>query len=178
MYGITETTVHVTYRPLELADCDAPSSNIGVPIPDLQVYVLNEARIPVPVGAPGELYVGGAGLARGYLNRPELTDERFVPHPFDSTPGARLYRTGDLARRRPDGDLEYMGRADDQVKLRGFRIELGEIESALLSHDAVNESIVVLIGETADDRKLVAYVVPTPNVMLEVSDLRQHLKES
>jgi pristinamycin I synthase-3/4 len=178
MYGITETTVHVTYRPLELADCDAPSSNIGVPIPDLQVYVLNEARIPVPVGAPGELYVGGAGLARGYLNRPELTDERFVPHPFDSEPGARLYRTGDLARRRPDGDLEYMGRADDQVKLRGFRIELGEIESALLSHDAVNESIVVLIGETADDRKLVAYVVPTPNVMLEVSDLRQHLKES
>ncbi|MDG2156241.1 MAG: non-ribosomal peptide synthase/polyketide synthase, partial [Gammaproteobacteria bacterium] len=178
MYGITETTVHVTYRPLELADCDAPSSNIGVPIPDLQVYVLNEARTPVPVGAPGELYVGGAGLARGYLNRPELTEERFIPHPFDSTPGARLYRTGDLARRRPDGDLEYMGRADDQVKLRGFRIELGEIESALLSHAAVNESIVVLIGETADDRKLVAYVVPTPNVMLEVSDLRQHLKES
>ncbi|MDG1462564.1 MAG: amino acid adenylation domain-containing protein, partial [Gammaproteobacteria bacterium] len=178
MYGITETTVHVTYRPLEVADCDAPSSNIGVPIPDLQVYVLNEARIPVPVGAPGEMYVGGAGLARGYLNRPELTDERFVQHPFDPTPGARLYRTGDLARRRADGDFEYMGRADDQVKLRGFRIELGEIESALLSHDTVNESIVVLIGETADDQKLVAYVVSTPNASLEASDLRQHLQES
>ncbi|MDG1463405.1 MAG: amino acid adenylation domain-containing protein, partial [Gammaproteobacteria bacterium] len=176
MYGITETTVHVTYRPLVLADCDAPSSNIGIPIPDLQVYVLNESRIPVPVGTPGEMYVGGAGLARGYLNRPELTDERFVPHPFDSTPDARLYRTGDLARRRPDGDLEYMGRADDQVKLRGFRIELGEIESALLSHPAVNESIVVLLGETADDQKLVAYVVATPNASLEVADLRQHMK--
>jgi len=178
MYGITETTVHVTYRPLVKADCSSPSSNIGVPIRDLQVYVLNEARVPVPAGAPGEMYVGGAGLARGYLNRPDLTVERFVPHPFDKTPGARLYRTGDLARYRSDGDLEYMGRVDDQVKLRGFRIELGEIESALLSHASVDESMVLLHGQTADDRKLVAYVVHAPTRRIDVRELRQHLKTS
>ena len=125
MYGITETTVHVTYRPITASDCDRDSSPIGQPIPDLQVFVLDSRLDPVPPGAPGELYVGGAGVSRGYLNRPELTAERFVPNPFG--PG-RLYRTGDSARYRADGEIEYLGRIDDQVKIRGFRIELGEIQ--------------------------------------------------
>ena len=132
MYGITETTVHVTYRPISLADVEAGrGSVIGEPIPDLYIRLLDERGEPVPVGVPGEICVGGAGVARGYLNRPELTAERFVADPFDPSGQARLYRTGDLARRLPDGDLEYLGRIDHQVKIRGFRIELGEIEAAL-----------------------------------------------
>ncbi len=133
MYGITETTVHVTWRPLEEADL-AAGSRIGRPIPDLAVHLLDAFQRPVPLGVPGEIHVGGAGLAQGYLDRPALTAERFVPDPFSGAPGARLYRSGDLARRRPDGDLEYLGRVDQQVKLRGYRIELGEIESALARH--------------------------------------------
>ncbi|MGO4427319.1 AMP-binding protein, partial [Streptomyces sp. MCAF7] len=123
MYGITETTVHVTYRPLTPADIHGSASPIGVRIPDLRVYVLDGQDEPVPVGAVGELYVGGAGVARGYLNRPELNRQRFLPDPFAELPDARMYRTGDLVRQRPDGSLEYVGRNDDQVKIRGFRIE-------------------------------------------------------
>ena len=142
MYGITETTVHVTYRPITMADVEAGAGSvIGVPIPDLRVYVLDPHRELVPVGVPGEMYVGGAGVARGYLNRPELTAERFVDDPF--VPGARLYRTGDLARRCANGDLEYLGRIDHQVKIRGFRIELGEIEAVLAQHPAVRDAIVI-----------------------------------
>ena len=160
MYGITETTVHVTYRPLALDDLErAPGSVIGVPIPDLRVYVLDARGEPCPAGTPGELFVGGAGVARGYLNQPELTAERFLPDSFATEPGARMYRTGDVARLLPSGDLEYLGRNDEQVKLRGFRIELGEIEAALASLPHVAEAVVTLRGE-ADERKLVAYVVP------------------
>jgi amino acid adenylation domain-containing protein len=137
MYGITETTVHVTYRPLTSSVVERGASVIGHAIPDLQIYILDPHRQPVPVGVPGEMYVGGAGLAQGYLNRPELTVERFIAHPFSDEPGARLYQTGDLARYLPDGDIEYLGRTDHQVKLRGFRIELGEIESVLCQHDSV-----------------------------------------
>ena len=135
MYGITETTVHVTYRPLAAADLAARTrrARSACRIPDLQLYVLDARLEPVPVGVPGEIYVGGAGLARGYLGRPELTAERFVPTRSAAEPGARLYRTGDLARCLPDGELEYLGRIDHQVKIRGFRIELGEIEAALLA---------------------------------------------
>ncbi|HEY0603503.1 MAG TPA: amino acid adenylation domain-containing protein, partial [Herpetosiphonaceae bacterium] len=158
MYGITETTVHVTYRPLTLADLsDHSRSVIGGPIPDLRLYVCDPFGQLAPTGAPGELYVGGAGVARGYLNRPALTAERFVPDPFAQSPeqaGARLYRSGDLARYLPNGDIEYLGRIDQQVKLRGFRIELGEIEAALKQHPAVREAVVLV----RDDR-LVAYVV-------------------
>ena len=135
MYGITETTVHVTYREIKEADLSVGGSSlIGAPIPDLELYVLDSHRNLVPVGLPGELYVGGAGLARGYLNRSELTAERFVGHPFDDGEGRRLYRSGDLVRRRADGDIEYLGRIDNQVKIRGFRIELGEIETVLAQH--------------------------------------------
>ncbi len=169
MYGITETTVHVTYRPLSEADLQLLSiSAIGSPIPDLSTYVLDRHLQLVPVGVPGELYVGGAGLARGYLNRPDLTAERFIPHPFSTEPGARLYKTGDLVRYRPNGDLEYLGRIDQQVKIRGYRIELGEIEAILQRHPAIREAVVVVhedVAQPVDDqqeeqshKRLVAYV--------------------
>ncbi|MBI2948517.1 MAG: AMP-binding protein [Verrucomicrobia bacterium] len=158
MFGITETTVHVTYRPLARSDLGA-GSVVGIPIPDLQVYVLDPQLQPVPAGVPGELYVGGAGLGRGYLHRPELTAERFIPNPFSEDPGARLYKTGDLARWLPERDLEYLGRIDDQVKIRGFRVELGEIESVLAVHPAVRQAIVLAREEIPGDRRLIAYLV-------------------
>ncbi len=145
MYGITETTVHVTYRPIARADLDLPrqASPIGRPIPDLQLYALDANLEPVPPGAIGEAFVGGAGLARGYLGRPALTAERFVPDPWSGRPGSRLYRSGDLVRARPGGELEYVGRSDRQVKIRGFRIELGEIEAALARQPGIREVAVV-----------------------------------
>ena len=160
MYGITETTVHVTYRPLTLADLNSTSSVVGIPIPDLQVYILDQNQQPVPIGVPGEMYVGGAGLARGYLNRPELTAERFISNPFNDQPEARIYRSGDLARYLPNGDIEYLGRLDHQVKVRGFRIELGEIESALTQNSEVRETIVITREDHQGDQRLIAYVVP------------------
>ncbi|HEU4590564.1 MAG TPA: amino acid adenylation domain-containing protein [Steroidobacteraceae bacterium] len=156
MYGITETTVHVTYKALTAADAVRGVSDIGAPLRDLTLHVLNERLKPVPAGVVGELYVGGAGVARGYLNRPALTAERFLDSPFK--PGERLYRTGDLARHLPEGGLEYVGRNDDQVKLRGFRIELGDIERRLIGHAQVHDGVVALKG-SGDDRCLVAYVV-------------------
>ncbi len=155
MYGITETTVHVTCYRLSMSDLERPAQSvIGRPIADLQVYILDQQQQPAPIGIAGEMYVGGAGLARGYLHRPELTAQRFVPHPFSSQPGTRLYRTGDLARFLPDGSIEYLGRIDQQVKIRGFRIELGEIEAALNQHPTVQQSVV-----TVRDQQLVAYIV-------------------
>jgi amino acid adenylation domain-containing protein len=172
MYGITETTVHVTYRPLSREDVFGGSgSPIGVRIPDLRLYVLDPARRPVPVGVPGELYVGGAGVARGYLNRPELTAERFVDDPFAA---GRLYRTGDRVRWMADGTLEYLGRLDEQVKIRGFRIELGEIEVRLAEHPDVREAVVVAREDGQDDRRLVAYVVGDA----DAEALRAHLRQS
>ncbi|MFB8047823.1 amino acid adenylation domain-containing protein [Streptomyces rubiginosohelvolus] len=161
MYGITETTVHVTYRELSSGDLEGSASPIGCRIPDLRVYVLDGRGGPVPVGAVGELYVGGGGVARGYLNRVELTGERFLPDPFCGDESARMYRSGDLVRQLPDGSLEYVGRDDDQVKIRGFRIELGEIENTLAQHEAVGQGV-VLARESGDTRALVAYVHPTP----------------
>ncbi|HEV8000331.1 MAG TPA: amino acid adenylation domain-containing protein [Planctomycetaceae bacterium] len=161
MYGITETTVHVTYQALsrELVR-SAKSSLIGEPIPDLRVYVLDPNRAPSPIGVPGEMYVGGEGVARGYLNRSELTAEKFIADPFSSRPADRLYRTGDLACRRSDGNLEYLGRIDQQVKLRGFRIELGEIEAALTEHPQIADCAVQLREDRPGDKRLVAYLVP------------------
>ncbi|UEM25114.1 amino acid adenylation domain-containing protein (plasmid) [Skermanella mucosa] len=159
MYGITETTVHVTYRPIRWRDVKRRlGSVIGEPIPDLFIRLLDDHGEPVPPGMVGEIWVGGAGVARGYLNRPELTAERFV---LDSAGGGLLYRSGDLARVTPVGDLEYRGRADAQVKLRGFRIELGEIQAVLSDHPAVGDVAVVPRGE-GDAKRLVAYVVPRP----------------
>jgi hypothetical protein len=170
MYGITETTVHVTYRPLSAADAgaavggsaaaaDGLGSRIGRPIPDLAVHLLDAAGNLVPAGVPGEIHVGGAGVGAGYLNQAALTAERFVPDPFAARPGERLYRSGDLARLRSGGDLEYLGRIDHQVKVRGFRIELGEIEAALARHPAVREAAVLARPDSAGDTSLVAYLV-------------------
>jgi amino acid adenylation domain-containing protein len=156
MYGITETTVHVTYRPLRAADCERDSSPIGIPIPDLSLHVLDPRGSPVPQGVPGELYVGGAGVARGYLNRPELTEERFVTASGGS---GRLYRTGDLARRLADGELEFRGRIDDQVKVRGFRIELGEVQAAIREVTGVSDCAVIAAEASPGDTRLAAYVV-------------------
>ncbi|HEU0053268.1 MAG TPA: condensation domain-containing protein, partial [Longimicrobium sp.] len=172
MYGITETTVHVTYRVIRKADTvDGSASPIGVAIPDLAVHLLDRRGQLVPAGIVGEMYVGGAGVARGYLGRPELTSQRFVPDPFSADADARLYRSGDLARRLPDGSLEFHGRADDQVKVRGFRIELGEIESVLLAHHTVREAVVLARGE-GEARRLVAWVV---GAAASAPELRAHL---
>jgi non-ribosomal peptide synthetase component F len=190
MYGITETTVHVTYRPLSMTDLDSTASVIGCPIPDLQVYLLDQYLQLVPVGVPGEMYVGGAGVTKGYLNRPELTTERFIPSPFEKdevippTPlnkggtqgGAKLYKTGDLARYLPNGELEYLGRIDNQVKIRGFRIELGEIEALLASHPQIWETVVLVWDDTTGDKRLVAYLVPQPEITIIIDEIRQFLK--
>ncbi|MCF5710752.1 amino acid adenylation domain-containing protein, partial [Pseudomonas syringae] len=174
MYGITETTVHVTYYPLQAADAQRTGvSPIGVRIPDLQLYVLDTQRQPVPMGVVGELYVGGAGVARGYLNRPELNEQRFLANPFSEQPGARLYRTGDLVRWSADGSLEYLGRNDDQVKIRGFRIELGEIEARLSRHPGVQQAVVMAREDIPGDKRLVAYFTADSDVSLDV--LREYL---
>ena len=167
MYGITETTVHVTYLSIKEKDTEKPSNHIGKRLPDLNIYLLDEHMSPVPVGVKGEIYIGGAGLARGYLNRPNLTAEKFVPNPFmteqdtrKTSKSLRLYRTGDVARYLSDGNIEFLGRIDDQVKLRGFRIELGEIESTLSSHRDVASTVVMAREDEEGSKKLVAYVVP------------------
>jgi len=179
MYGITETTVHVTYRPLTSSDLsEAPGSVIGKPIPDLQLYVLDAGLQPVPVGVPGEMFVGGAGVARGYLKRDALTGERFVQNPFSGHESEKLYRSGDLARRLPDGDLEYMGRADQQVKIRGFRVELGEVQSALTRQPSVREAFVVAKESCDGEKTLVAYVIPACGQVPGVDKLRRDLQSS
>jgi amino acid adenylation domain-containing protein len=195
MYGITETTVHVTYRPIKSADLSAPArSVIGRALPDLQIYILNQYAELISMGVTGEIYVGGAGVGAGYLNRAELTAQRFVPDPFGGSGGARLYRSGDLASHLPNGDIEYLGRLDDQVKIRGFRIELGEIESALVEHPLVWEAVVLArnrlngqsnltqVGAGHDsvqdyihhDKQIVAYVVCDQRQPVSLSELRRY----
>jgi acyl carrier protein len=177
MYGITETTVHVTWRRIAPGDlAEATASAVGRPLADLEVVLLDRRGEPVPIGVPGEIHVGGAGLARGYLGRPALTAERFVPHPWSAVPGARLYRSGDLGRWRPDGDLEHRGRIDHQVKVRGFRIEPGEVEAALAAHPAVAASAVVARPDAAGDHRLTAYIVAADDA-LSAAELRVFLKE-
>ncbi len=171
MYGITETTVHVTYRPISRDDLNA-GSVIGKAIPDLQVYVLDE-----DLRHEGEIYVAGAGVARGYLNHPDLTAERFVPDPFSDEPGARLYRTGDLARRMSDGDLEYRGRIDDQMKIRGFRIEPAEVSAALAHHSAIRESVVLAREDAPGEKRLVAYCVCNGFARPASGDLHEFLRD-
>jgi len=162
MYGITETTVHVTCRVLGPDDAGRTgASPIGTRIPDLCLYVLDARGRPLPVGCAGEIHVGGAGVARGYLRRPELDAQRFVPDPFSDVPGARMYRSGDMARLLSDGSLEYLGRNDQQVKIRGFRIEPGEVEAQLMRLDGVADAAVIVREDLPGDRRLVAYLVFT-----------------
>jgi amino acid adenylation domain-containing protein len=180
MYGPTETCIWSAVFPVESPGGEAASSaaiSIGRPIANTQIYLLDRQGQPVPIGVAGELFIGGDGLARGYLGRPDMTAERFVPDPFSAQPGARLYRTGDLARYLPDGNVEFIGRIDHQVKVRGFRIELGEIETALSRHQGVREAVVVVRdGADANDKRLVAYYVPQPGATITTAELRRHLQ--
>jgi amino acid adenylation domain-containing protein len=174
-YGPTESTVCATIA--ECTNSKEPPS-IGRPIANTQVYLLDAHLQLVPIGIPGEIYIGGAGLARGYLNRPELTAERFIPNPFSNEPGSRLYKTGDLARYLPDGNIEFLGRIDHQVKIRGFRIELGEIEAVLSQHPDVQESLVISRSDVSGNQRLVAYIIS--NHELERTDFgswRNFLKQ-
>ncbi|HET8841496.1 MAG TPA: amino acid adenylation domain-containing protein, partial [Ktedonobacteraceae bacterium] len=166
-YGPTEATVVTTLYEVEPSGNvveAVPEIPIGRPLPDTQVYILDDHQLPAPIGVAGELYVSGTGLAQGYLNHPDLTAERFIPHPFSQGPGMRLYRTGDLARYRTDGNIEYCGRVDRQVKIRGFRVELGEIETVFCQCPGVQAVVVMDREETAGDKMLVAYVVGSAEV--------------
>ena len=177
MYGITETTVHVTFRPLSLDDLKQPGESvIGWPIPDLRVHLLDEHLQPVPNGEVGEMYIAGDGVAKGYLNRSDLTAERFLPDHFSADPSARLYKSGDLARQLPEGDLAYLGRIDQQVKIRGFRIELLEIEAALARHPAIHSAVAVVRDDQAGDKRLIAYIVARARQSPAVNALRAYLK--
>jgi hypothetical protein len=162
LYGPTETTVWSSIAQVTKHFTDQPIASIGRPIANTRIYLLDAHGQPVPLGAVGELYIGGAGVARGYLNRPELTAERFVPDPFSEDADARLYKTGDVARYLPDGNLEFVGRNDEQVKIRGFRIEPGEIAACLTAHPQVRDAVVLAIGE-GSAKRLVAYVQAEAN---------------
>jgi acyl carrier protein len=175
VYGPTENTTFTSWYWVQDVPDKAISIPIGQAIANTQIYLLDAHLNPVPIGVSGEIYISGDGLARGYLNRPQLTAERFVPNPFSSQPQARLYKSGDLARYRPDGNIEFLGRMDEQVKLRGFRIELGEIEAVLGQHSAIRETVVA-VRAIDGDRRLVAYIVPSQHQAPTNSDLRYFLK--
>lgn len=173
MYGITEITVHATYRRVTSGDLINPSGSlIGVPLPDTVIRILDEQLQPVPDGTTGEMHIGGPGVACGYLNRPELTEARFIADPFSDDPAARLYRTGDLGRRHADGDIEYLGRIDHQVKISGYRIELGEIEAALMAVPFVREAAAIVRDDLPMGPAIVAYVA----IEGEEPDLSEHLR--
>ncbi|GHO79997.1 hypothetical protein KSD_77680 [Ktedonobacter sp. SOSP1-85] len=176
-YGPSESHVITAYTL-----SGAPSSwvaypPIGRPISQTQIHLLDSAFKPVPIGVPGELYIGGVSLARGYIHQPGLTAERFIPNPLSSIPGERLYRTGDKARYLEGGDIEYLGRLDHQVKLRGYRIELSEIEATISRYPGIGEVVVQLVGKALDDKRLIAYLVPTREHTIKIQALRQHLRQ-
>ncbi|MDZ7268842.1 MAG: amino acid adenylation domain-containing protein [candidate division KSB1 bacterium] len=176
-YGPTETTIAASWEPAGEKIEGTLSVPLGRPFQNVQIYLLDARLQPVPIGVPGELHIGGAGVARGYLNRPDLTAEKFIPHPFSDEPGARLYKSGDLARYLPDGRLEFLGRLDHQVKLRGFRIELEEIEAVLRQHPAVREAVVLARDETGGGKQLVAYLTAAVPAEPSVSELRHFLRD-
>jgi amino acid adenylation domain-containing protein len=177
-YGPTETTVAASYWTVDDPPEEVANVPIGRPIPNTQIYLLDDHLRPVPVGVPGELHVGGVSLARGYLNRAEKTAERFIPDPFSDEPGARLYKTGDLACHLPDGNAGFLGRIDHQVKIRGFRIELGEVETLLSQHPAVQQAIALAREDIPGDKRLVAYIVPGQERAPTASELHDLLKEN
>jgi amino acid adenylation domain-containing protein len=174
LYGPTEATVWATVKEVR---SETRRITIGRPIANTRAYVLDQRGEPVPIGVPGELYLGGHGIARGYLRRPQLTAERFVPDRFGSEPGGHLYRTGDVVRWLPDGELEFLGRTDDQVKVRGYRIELGELEAALKRNPGIRQAAAAVRESRGGDSRLVAYVVFEPGYQATPSDLRRALRE-
>jgi amino acid adenylation domain-containing protein/non-ribosomal peptide synthase protein (TIGR01720 family) len=174
-YGPTECTTFASWYPMNELHPDAVTVPIGRPISNTEIYLLNRELAVVPVGAPGEIYLGGDGLALGYWRRPALTAERFIPHPFSRRPGARLYKTGDIARYRPDGNVDFIGRADQQVKVRGFRVEPGEIEVALKSHPSVTNALVIATEEVGKERRLIGYVAHGENTVPTANELRDFL---
>ncbi|RAM53526.1 MAG: non-ribosomal peptide synthetase [Hapalosiphonaceae cyanobacterium JJU2] len=174
LYGPSEDTTYSTFAWIQKGASTTPP--IGYPIHNTQTYLLDKNLQLVPVGVPGMLYIGGAGLARGYLNKAELTADKFIPNPYTKQTGERLYKTGDLARYLPNGEIEYIGRIDNQIKLRGFRIELGEIEAVINQHSAVREALVVVHEDSADSKRLVAYIVPQKAQTLVIPELRDFLE--
>ena len=172
-YGPTETTVCATVARFTK---DEEKVSIGRPVSNTQIYILDSYLQPVPIGVPGELHIGGAGLARSYLNRPELTQEKFIPNLFDKAEGSKLYKTGDLCRYLANGNIEFLGRIDNQVKIRGFRIELGEIETLLNQYPQIKASVVIVREDIPGRKSLVAYIVPANQIIALTSELRQYLK--
>ncbi len=177
VYGPTENTTFTSWCPVENISADARAIPIGKPVSNTTIYILDQTLCPVPIGVPGELYTGADGLARGYLNRPGLNAEKFIPNPFCEGPGALLYKTGDLARFLPDGNIEFLGRIDNQVKVRGFRIELGEIEAVLKQHPSVREIVVIAREDQPGDKRLTAYVVPNKKSTVTTNELQGFLKK-
>jgi amino acid adenylation domain-containing protein len=181
-YGVSEATIDTTYFETEIVDlsCDRLTP-IGRPFPNNQIYLLDDNKQPVPIGVPGELYIGGAGLARGYLHLPDLTNDKFIPHPFadyfPNHPDQRLYRTNDKARYLADGNIEFLGRLDNQVKIRGFRIELGEIESLVNQHPQIQESIVIVREDVPGDKRIVAYIVFQSAAQISEKEIRDYLSQ-
>jgi len=175
LYGPTEAAIDVTYY-----CCDAKNElqtvPIGRPIANTQIYILNSSMEPVPIGAPGELYIAGVGLARGYLNRDDLTADKFIPNPIAVTPSSRLYKSGDLARYLPDGNIEFLGRIDHQVKIRGFRIELGEVESVLAEHEQIQEAVAIVREDSPGNPRLVVYIIGEEGASLDAQSLRVHVR--
>ena len=177
MYGPTETTVWSTVEKVEVDENDKTGYvNLGKPIDNTYIYVLNTEFQPVPIGYPGELFIGGDGLAKGYFNLPVMTNDKFLPDPFSGIPGSRMYRTGDLVQQTEAGKLEFLNRVDSQVKIRGFRIELGEIESALAQYPTTTDSVVIVREDTPGDKKLVAYIVKKEKQETDIPELRVYLK--
>ena len=177
-YGPTECTVVATSGRVKVAAGATERPTIGRPIANISIHLLDENLEPVPFCTPGELYIGGAGVARGYLNRPDLNAERFVRDPFDERPGARLYKTGDLARYEPDGQIAYLGRVDEQIKILGYRIEPVEIEAAISRHPAIESSVVVACGSACEEKRLTAYLVMRNGSTPAAAELRGFLQES
>ncbi|CDL85988.1 non-ribosomal peptide synthetase [Xenorhabdus cabanillasii] len=171
-YGPTEATVGTTSAELTIDD---DHIHIGRPIPNSQVWILDEYGAPLPIGVAGELCIGGVGVATGYLHRPELTERSFIPDPFSSRPDARLYRTGDLARYQADGNIDYLGRIDQQIKIRGYRVELGEIESALRQHPAISDAVAMVREDYLNASAIVAYILTQSDTTLDQSQIESHL---
>jgi acyl carrier protein len=175
-YGPTECTVVALSGALSPHQRPAPLPPIGRPVLNTRIFLLNEDLQPVPNGSIGEIFIGGACVGRGYRNDPELTNDRFIPNPFDEQPSSRLYKTGDLARVLPDGAFEFLGRADDQIKIRGYRIEPNEVCAALCKHEAIQTALVVAVKGTSDNPFLAAYFVANAGAQVTPADLRKHLQ--